>query len=331
MSDFGVSVFRIKVRGEKRVSLPDFPGSTLRGAFGLALRQISCVLRSAECDSCPLRGECAYAFSFESVFSGDSDYLKGTHRAPHPVLVYPLRLGGGIARKGGTYTFGMTVFGRARSHLPSYLGAIEHLGGLGLGRDRGRFEVVRIDELVAPRGWKRVYQKGSELKIDAQGGILVEQVLRRRTSNKRLILQTLTPLRMKSGGKLVTKPVLSAIVLGILTRLRVLSDLYSGEAIDLLKDLDVNELVKEVRVEGSEFRWRDYGRYSKRQRAPMRLGGLMGTMVISGNLRQVYPILKVGELIHLGKNTAFGLGRYVVKGGSSSERNLRNEPRESHI
>ncbi|MBN2088843.1 CRISPR system precrRNA processing endoribonuclease RAMP protein Cas6, partial [candidate division KSB1 bacterium] len=46
----------------------------------------------------------------------------------------------------------------------------------------------------------------------------------------------------------------------------------------------------------------------------MFLGGYLGKIVYQGDLSQFWPWLKVGELIHVGKNCAFGLGKFTVSG-----------------
>jgi hypothetical protein len=315
VSEFTVSVFRIKIKAKEKIDLPYFPGSVLRGAFGASLRRMTCVVKTEDCNQCILNQKCVYATSFESIFSGDSPYLKGTTKAPHPVMVYPLQLGDKVYRKGGTYTFGMTVFGERRDYLPYYIYAVSRLGEMGLGKTRGRFSILSVKEMINHRGWREIYHENSETLLNDGQGISIEQVLRRRTRQKRLVLETKTPLRIKNSGKLTEEPALSQIVQGVLFRLRVLSSLYSDEPLDLLSNINLNELSKGVMVEHANFRWMDHGRYSKRQNAKMKLGGAMGTMVITGNLNKVYPILKAGELIHIGKNTAFGLGRYTVRGG----------------
>ena len=58
MTDFTVSVFRIKIKGEGKIPLPDFPGVTLRGAFGMALKRTTCVTRQKDCAACMLNQKC---------------------------------------------------------------------------------------------------------------------------------------------------------------------------------------------------------------------------------------------------------------------------------
>jgi hypothetical protein len=46
----------------------------------------------------------------------------------------------------------------------------------------------------------------------------------------------------------------------------------------------------------------------------MKMGGFVGTMTFTGNLEEFLPYLKAGELVHVGKGTGFGLGRYKMFG-----------------
>jgi CRISPR/Cas system endoribonuclease Cas6 (RAMP superfamily) len=45
----------------------------------------------------------------------------------------------------------------------------------------------------------------------------------------------------------------------------------------------------------------------------MNLGGLMGEMIISDVNKEVYDLLKIGEVIGVGKSTVFGLGKIKVE------------------
>ena len=105
------------------------------------------------------------------------------------------------------------------------------------------------------------------------------------------------------------KITLKDILLAIARRFKVLTQLYGQGKIDLLHGMDIDAVLKEIKTE-AQFSWTDFKRFSKRQNTYMQIGGAMGRMSISGNLSSIYPLLKLGEYIHIGKNTAFGLGRY---------------------
>ena len=60
-------------------------------------------------------------------------------------------------------------------------------------------------------------------------------------------------------------------------------------------------------------RWYDWERYSARQDIRMKMGGFIGKVSFEGELNEFIPFVKLGELLHVGKGTSFGLGRYVIE------------------
>ena len=54
-------------------------------------------------------------------------------------------------------------------------------------------------------------------------------------------------------------------------------------------------------------------RYSNRQKTKMQLGGIIGEMKIVNLNKECYEVLKLGEILGVGKSCAFGLGKIVVE------------------
>jgi CRISPR/Cas system endoribonuclease Cas6 (RAMP superfamily) len=44
----------------------------------------------------------------------------------------------------------------------------------------------------------------------------------------------------------------------------------------------------------------------------MKLGGLIGSIVYYGPISPFRSLINVGELLHVGKGTSFGLGKYLI-------------------
>ena len=65
----------------------------------------------------------------------------------------------------------------------------------------------------------------------------------------------------------------------------------------------VQQSVREVKVK----------RYSSRQDAKMCLKGIKGEILLEKLPEELLELYLAGELIHIGKNTSFGFGRYVMR------------------
>ena len=76
------------------------------------------------------------------------------------------------------------------------------------------------------------------------------------------------------------------------------------------EQMEWNELLPEV-LEESSYPIHVY-RYSSTQNQKMSLKGIKGEMRLSTIPERLLPILLAGEILHIGKNTSFGFGRYRV-------------------
>lgn len=80
-------------------------------------------------------------------------------------------------------------------------------------------------------------------------------------------------------------------------------------------EIDFKGLIEKARVVrqgASDIHWFDWKRYSTRQEEWMSLGGVTGTVSYEGDLSEFMLFLRLGEYVHVGKGTSFGLGRYSI-------------------
>ena len=130
-----------------------------------------------------------------------------------------------------------------------------------------------------------------------------------------LHLNFLTPTRLKFEGRLSPKLEFHILIRNLLRRISLLSYFHCENELDL----DFKAIIQkaeEVRVEKSNLTWFDWERYSNRQDTTMKMGGFIGSITFEGNFEPFMPFLSLGEYIHVGKGTSFGLGKYKVIRGS---------------
>ncbi len=95
----------------------------------------------------------------------------------------------------------------------------------------------------------------------------------------------------------------------LLRRISLLSYFHCREELNL----DFKGLIEEakgVKVRQEKLSWFDWERYSNRQETKMMMGGFIGSIAFEGDLEPFLPFLLLGEYIHVGKGTSFGLGKY---------------------
>ncbi len=112
------------------------------------------------------------------------------------------------------------------------------------------------------------------------------------------------------------RPEFTTLATALLRRLSVLAEAHCG----VRPEVNAREILAsagQVRVESSDLRWHDWERYSARQDAPMALGGFVGRVTFAGELAPWWPVLKLGEVLHVGKGTSFGLGKYTALGAEA--------------
>jgi len=120
-----------------------------------------------------------------------------------------------------------------------------------------------------------------------------------------------TPLRIRFDGQITDSLEFHVLLRNLLRRISSLSYFHCGEKLDM----DFRGLIEKaraVRQTASDIHWYDWSRYSTRQEEWMSLGGILGNVSYEGDLSDFMTLLRLGEYIHVGKGTSFGLGKYEV-------------------
>lgn len=295
------------------LSLPNYPGSILRSAFGAALRRISCVTGRSVCQGCPLIHECTYTKIFEAGGSGIRMSGRPASSSPPYVIESSIEQKE-MASLEFKLEFHMVIFGIALKHLPLIVLAWRRALMHGLGKKRMTGRLVRVvrshqgiqDECIWSEDQPRVIPHKPTINLDVPVG------------KQEIIFCFNTPLRLQRKGKVLgSQEIMPAdLMTSCLRRFSELST-CAEKNIDRKNIREMTERAKHLQDQ-NKLRYVQFSRYSSRQKRKMELPGLIGYWSIRGDLRLFLPALYFCEIFHVGKNTSIGLGKYSIVPDSAS-------------
>ncbi|MBI3910616.1 MAG: hypothetical protein HY320_06755, partial [Armatimonadetes bacterium] len=271
---------RITTRAVDPVWLPPNPGSTLRGAFGAALKALVCVRPDLpQCAPCLLVESCAYSYLFETRAPAGQPGTEGFETLPRPYVIRSA-VGEQFADPGSLLTWCATLIGRAIEHFPYFVLAWREMGQRGIGRGRGRFDLQQVEALNLDGSvTETLYDRESNLvriPTAVVGGPQLDDWVTARADRgtcapEDLEVRFLTPTLLKYQGKPALAPDFH-ILWRVLQRRLSLLRLAHGAGrpdVDFAESIRQAEAIPLTRWSAREVTW---NRYSRRQdqRVPMR-------------------------------------------------------------
>ncbi len=302
----------LTILGEGFIS--DFAGSMMRGSLFSALRSLVCLTKSETCKGCIVWDQCSYSFFFDSPSVKVDSVIKAGDSIPHPYIIempFPHRH---YIEKGKTINFNIVLIGKSIVFLPHLICAILRMCEKGIGRDK---IILQLDSVSLEK------EGGESMKIFENNKLIEHKVVYKANNffqdekdASKITLRFETPVRIKHRGRLCTRLEFDILIKNILRRISLLSIYYGDEEAGDIPDFDIQRLIKRaasVRVSRCRMGWVDIGRYSSAQKMEMQLGGIKGRISFEGDLREFIPFIKLAEILHIGKNTSFGLGKYTIE------------------
>jgi CRISPR/Cas system endoribonuclease Cas6 (RAMP superfamily) len=315
---FRLAVYRFTLRPREEMILPAYKGAVLRGGFGHIFKRTVCFQpQTKSCRGCILQYDCPYPAVFEPSPPPDAEVLRTYSDVPLPFVIEPpfdrrTRYG-----PGETLSFQVVLIGQARARLAYFVVVFQQLGEAGLGSRRAKYALERVEAL---RPWSgeavTLYESGA--LVGGAGGLVVDYAMVAERAEALsddganiISVNFLTPTRMKHKGRYVERPEFHVLVRNILRRVSSLYYFHCGERWET-DYRGIIEAAKGVQLAEARTGWVDWERYSGRQQQRMNLGGLVGQATYEGEVEPFLPLLVLGELVHVGKGTVFGNGKYEV-------------------
>ena len=274
---------KISVLAKDRHKPPFFVGSQLRGALGYALKSIVCIKEGGECKNCEFAKSCVF-FSF---YGCKNVYHK---------FRFDFELG--MSR----YDFSLYLFDKEIENAPIIIASL-HKMLCEIGLESSGKKILFSDIFIFVNDefcFGSRDKKGLQMPLDfAQKFTPCKS--KDFTSRARVLL--ITPLRIKKNNLFIRDSSLELgdIFRSIYARKRSLQ----GKERERMPDFT-------GKIASKNLRYIDTTRRSSTQKTSMNLGGLVGEMLIDGLDRQSYEMLKLGEIIAVGKQCSFGLGKIEI-------------------
>ena len=267
---------RFTLKPMVRCRLPEYLGSTLRGALGQALLKTAPAVAQRD-------------------FEGADSVPRFIVRPPPPQQA--------PWTPQGLLCFDLGLINEAHEHFSSWCRAVQTMGRIGLGSERFPFELRRADDV---HGARCVWSRGRARAAIVSAPVTLTPW--RWTDTVDLWLNT--PLTLRRNGRFTDAPNTETIIRAIVRRARG----FCPENDDVPYYMPWLRAARHTRIDLSQTEVKAIRRYSNRTNSKMQLRGLSGRIRLVGDhMETLWPLLQIGEQIHCGKYTVFGFGDYTLE------------------
>jgi len=296
--------YTIEYQALEKLILPEYSGSSFRGVFGHALKQLSCMNLNEECKICDLSKQCIYSNIFETrPPEGDNPPFPGMSHIPHPFILRP---GFGFKNEimaGDTFSVDLNVFGDFIEWSNYFLKSLQNIGKMGVGKGNGKFSLERIIDRTSG---SVVFEKDTWILTPEQETLFLEDG----TNMQTIQMQINTQLRFVKKGRVVKMLTPEILFKEASRRFKTMVHYY-GKLDDNYDYQTIIDNAIKINYQ-ADLSFKKISRYSNRRRKYIDIDGLTGTMTMKNVPQLNYALLKVLEEVHLGKSTGMGLGHIKI-------------------
>ncbi len=296
-----VGIFEFEIIAKDGLKLPPYKGSAFRGLFGHALRKTVCVTNMINCGGCLLRDNCAYSYIFETTNGRDE-------KVAHPFIIEPPQTQNSLFPEGDSLKVKLVLIGKAIEYLPYLIYTFREMGKIGIGASRGKFWLKKVKELISPEH-VTIYDHVQQSINTGFQRLNLHEIQPIETDHLRLHFITTTAIKV--DGRVAKEIDFVQLLKAIQRRLKSLN-FYHSNGNNGVDGFDM-DAAKKIEIVASKIEDMEWQRYSNRQKTKISLDGFSGTMELRGNLTPCFPLLKKGELLHVGRGTVYGMGKYLIE------------------
>lgn len=191
--------------------------------------------------------------------------------------------------------------------IEAFVSLLRLLGQRGIHKGQGRFHVAVMKPVINNGDTNSpAVLTGSVTPNIVPLSWLLEQ---RSHPENQVKLEVITPMRLIKNGKPLFKLVFKDFFSALRRRVSHLA-IAHGEAVINSADDELKDLAATIVCREECLHWQDWRRLDQ-GRKEQGIGGLTGTLDLSGDaLAELWWLLELGALLHVGKGASFGFGRF---------------------
>ncbi len=300
------------LRSKRSAELPPYLGSTLRGALLDAMRGMFCPMRCENVETCAGRAYCPYASCFSPPQPSSQHKLRGFSDLPRPVFIVPPPIQASAWEPSQLLPFDLVFVGRSISFFQQIAASLLFAAHTGLGKGRAPFELLAVQNCLGTQRGTSLWNQEKDYFLPLQPTPIAEVFPLERGPSDTVHVTFLSPLRLVEQDRILKHLSFRSFVSPLLRRLSsFLSFHCDGE---LQMDIhDTLSRAESVQTLSSHLEYVPLERWSSRQNQHVPMDGMMGSILWKGDLiPDIWPLLQIGSLLHVGKGVSLGLGRYQV-------------------
>jgi hypothetical protein len=304
-------------------------GNMLRGGFGHAFRRLCCIPQCKDARSCPVGMSCPYKAIFEPSPPPGAEALSKNQDIPRPFVFRAPQTKQTRFEPSEPFEFELVLIGRALDFLPYFVLSFRELAAEGLGLNRAKCHLERVEQLDLSSNGTSASNREPTVLYRSQSQILqtvkpsqaaewIEERLETCSTTQddgavqRIAIRFATPTLLKSDGEIIRRPEFHHILKRLRDRINALSTFFDGGPIEA-DFRSLGERAERVHTVSAHTEWIERSRTSSKTKQRHELSGFIGEATYEGNLNEFLPWLTLGELVHVGKHTAWGNGRMEIR------------------
>lgn len=286
--------------------MPIYKTSAFRGGMGEMLLRMNCI-KNRNCEACDFESECLVRRIMYSKMEIQPAFMTKGDSVGYVLDCENYQEN---FSRGDRLRFDLTLFGKTIVYFAQILDAFFRLGMYGVGKNHSQYQIV---EVTNSKG-KEILRGNDILMGRYQAQTVAEYVRYRKrqftgdeSQDDKVRMRFKTPLALKYQGNMLKEFNAEAIIAAIKRRIYILN-CFEGTEVDW--DADSPGVIPTITKQ--KHRQAGIPRYSNRRNEKMLLRGIEGECFLESVQDEMLSLLLAGELVHIGKNTSFGFGRYRV-------------------